>query len=114
MKFNEIKTKKTFIQYLKWFIKQSGLNFETVSEVVDLEKKSRDLKAFINEYGWVVEPSMKSFDSLVGHKNYIALKRRMAAMLKLDGGHEEITNIANLKSTKKEMRDIIMEYLEKH
>lgn len=98
MKFNEIKTKKTFIQYLKWFIKQSGLNFKAVSEVVDLEKKSREFKASINEYD----------------QNYTALKRKMAAMLKLDGGHEEITNIANLKSTKKEMRDIIMEYLEKH
>lgn len=99
MKFNEIKTKKTFIQYLKWFIKQSCLNFETVSEVVDLEKKSRELKASIAKYDQV---------------NYTPLKRKMAAMLKLDGGHEEITNIANLKSTKKEMRDFIMEYLEKH
>lgn len=99
MKFNEIKTKKTFIQYLKWFIKQSGLNFETVSEVVDLEKKSRELKASINKYD---------------QANYTPLKRKMAAMLKLDGGREEIINITDLKTVKKETRDFIMDYLEKH
>lgn len=99
MKFIEIKTKKTFIQYLKWFIKQSGSNFETVSEVVDLEKKSRELKASINEYD---------------QTNCALLKRKMGAMLKLDGGREEITHIANLKSTKKGTRDFIMDYLEKH